>query len=248
VGATLLDTDRQWFAVGPNNTVYLLWHNLFTGTANHNMWVQTSTDGGETFGPPVPVTHPGMESYLDLQCADSGGPSGISVNPRTGQLYVFFGTRHSPVSGCAAQPPELNIVAATRAWVVTAPASGATNPLAWTESLAVDRSGTGQIVGMQMQGGALDDAGNVYVAYPESPRAYPDYNGAAIKLVHAPADLSRWSAPITIARGGGPGHILPLVVAGDAGKVAVTYYTGLPDKSWRSEVAFVLDALSSRPR
>jgi hypothetical protein len=246
-GGTLADTDRQWFAVGPRNTVYLLWHNLLSGTAQHNMWVQTSTDGGATFGPPVPVTHPGTQAYLDLQCADSGGPSGISVNRRTGQVYVFFGTRSSPVGGCAAQPPEVNIVAANRAWVVTAPAGQTTSPLAWKESLAVDDSASGRVVGMQMQGGAVDDAGNVYVAYPESPRPYPDYDGAAIRLVHAPADLSRWSRPITVAAAGGAGHILPLVVAGDAGRVAVTYYTGVADRSWRSDAAFVLDALAARP-
>jgi hypothetical protein len=247
-GSSFVDTDRQWFAVGPNNTVYLLFHNLLSGVVQHNMWVQTSTDGGQTFLPPVPVTTPGMQSYLDLQCADSGGPSGIQVNQRTGQVYVFFGTRSSPAGGCAAQPAEVNIVAATRAWVVTAPAGGTTNPLAWKESLAVDDSASGRIVGMQMQGGGLDDAGNVYVAYPESVRAYPDYSGAAIRLVHAPADLSHWSTPLTIAPAGGVGHLLPLVVGGDAGKVAVTYYTGLADKSWRSDAAIVLDALSSHPK
>jgi hypothetical protein len=246
-GATLLDTDRQWFAAGPHNTVYLLWHNLLSGTVQHNMWVQTSTDGGETFLPPVPVTVPGMQSYLDLQCADSGGPSGISVNQRTGQVYVFFGTRSSPVGGCAAQPVEVNIVAANRAWVVTAPAGQTTNPLAWKESLAVDDTASGKVVGMQLQGGGLDDAGNVYVAYPESPRPYPDYSGAAIKVVHAPADLSRWSKPIVVEGYGGPGHILPLVVGGDAGKIALTYYSGLKDKTWRSDAAFVLDALSAHP-
>jgi len=246
-GSTFADTDRQWFAVGPHNTVYLLFHNLLSGFGQHNMWVQTSTDGGATFLPPVPVTTPGMQSYLDLQCADSGGPSGISVNQKTGQVYVFFGTRSSPVGGCAAQPVEVNIVAANRAWVVTAPDGGTTNPLAWKESLAVDDTASGKVVGMQMQGGGVDDAGNVYVAYPESPRAYPDYSGAAIKLVHAPASLSRWSTPLTVATTGGVGHILPLVVAGDAGKVALTYYSGLPDKTWRSDAAFVLDALSSHP-
>jgi hypothetical protein len=245
-GATFADTDRQWFAVGPHNTVYVLWHNLLSGVAQHNMWVQTSTDGGATFLPPVPVTTPGMQSYLDLQCADSGGPSGISVNQRTGQVYVFFGTRSSPVGGCAAQPVEVNIVAANRAWVVTAPASGTTNPLAWKESLAVDDTASGKVVGMQLQGGGLDDAGNVYVAYPESPRAYPDYSGAAIKLVHASADLRSWSRPVTIEPAGG-GHILPLVVGGDAGKIALTYYSGLPGSTWRSDAAFVLDALSARP-
>jgi hypothetical protein len=246
-GATFVDTDRQWFAAGPHNTVYLLFHNLLSGAAQHNMWVQTSTDGGATFLPPVPVTTPGMQSYLDLQCADSGGPSGISVNQRTGQVYVFFGTRSSPAGGCAAQPVEVNIVAANRAWVVTAPASGTTNPLAWKESLAVDDTASGRVVGMQLQGGGLDDAGNVYVAYPESPRAYPDYSGAAVKLVHAPADLSSWSRPLTVEPAGGAGHVLPLVVGGDAGKVALTYYSGLPGRTWRSDAAFVLDALSAHP-
>jgi hypothetical protein len=246
-GASFVDTDRQWFATGPGNRVYILWHNLLTGFGQHNMWVQTSTDGGETFLPPVPVTSPGMQSYLDLQCADSGGPSGISVNPRTGQVYVFFGTRSSPLGGCAAQPVEVNIVAANRAWVVTATPDGVTSPLGWKESLAVDDTASGRIVGMQLQGVGLDDAGNVYVAYPESPRPYPDYDGAAVKLVHAPADLSRWSKPLTIAPAGAPGHILPLVVGGDAGKVAVTYYTGLKDGTWRSDAAFVLDALAPKP-
>jgi hypothetical protein len=246
-GATFVDTDRQWFAVGPHNTVYLLFHNLLSGVGQHNMWVQTSTDGGASFLPPVPVTTPGMQSYLDLQCADSGGPSGISVNQRTGQVYVFFGTRSSPVGGCAAQPVEVNIVAANRAWVVTAPAAGTTNPLAWKESLAVDDTASGRVVGMQLQGGGLDDAGNVYVAYPESPRPYPDYTGAAIKVVHAPANLSSWSRPLTVEAPGGAGHILPLLVGGDAGKIALTYYTGLPGKTWRSDAAFVLDALSAHP-
>ena len=120
-GATFADTDRQWYATGPGNTVYLLWHNLLSGPLQHNMWVQTSTDGGATFLPPIPVALPGTQAYLDLQCADSGGPSGISVNQKSGQVYVFFGTRSSPLGGCAAQPPEVNIVAANRQWVVTAP-------------------------------------------------------------------------------------------------------------------------------
>src|SRR5204862_4012310 len=47
-GATLGDTDRQWLAVGPPDPatgvppVYLLFHNLASGSAAHNMYVQTS--------------------------------------------------------------------------------------------------------------------------------------------------------------------------------------------------------------
>src|SRR5438270_9425359 len=52
-GTTLADTDRPWLAADPapgSNTVYLLFHNLVSGTATHNMFVSTSNDGGATFG------------------------------------------------------------------------------------------------------------------------------------------------------------------------------------------------------
>ena len=253
-GQTFADTDRQWFAVGPDDpttkkpTVYLLFHNLLSGLLNHNMFVQTSHDGGESFGPPIPVTIPGQQPYLDLQCGDSGGPSSISVNQQTGQVYVVFGTRSSPVGGCAAQPVEVNIVAANRVWVVTAKAGQTETPGAWTPSLAVDNTASGKITGMQLAPGALDDDGNVYVAYPESINAYPDYNGAAIKVVHAPPDLSKWSAPITIAPAGGTGNVLPHIVAGEPGKIGLSWWTGDSAKIWHAMAGQVLDALSATPR
>jgi hypothetical protein len=252
-GQTFADTDRQWFAVGPDDptthkpTVYLLFHNLLSGLLQHNMFVQTSHDGGETFGAPIPVATPGQQDYLDLQCGDSGGPSSISVNSKTGQVYVVFGTRSSPLGGCAAQPVEVNIVAANRVWVVTAPADKTETPGAWTPSLAVDNTASGKISGMQLAPGALDDAGNVYVAYPESVNPYPDYNGAAIKVVHAPADLSSWSKPFTVAPAGGTGNVLPHIVAGEPGKLALSWFQGDSTKTWHAMAGQVLDALSAAP-
>src|SRR5436190_14111043 len=99
-GATqLADQDRQWFAHGPKDPktgaypVYLLYHNLASGQAQHNMFVSTSTDSGASFGPPVPITLPGEDAYADLPCADSGGPSTIFVNQRNGTIYAEFTTR-----------------------------------------------------------------------------------------------------------------------------------------------------------
>ncbi|GAC1445165.1 MAG: hypothetical protein NVSMB55_24680 [Mycobacteriales bacterium] len=252
-GTTYADTDRQWFAVGPKDPatgkprVYLLFHNLLSGTLQHNMFVATSTDGGATFGPPVPVTTPPQQDYLDLQCADSGGPSNIFVNNRTGQVYVVFGTRSSPVGGCAAQPVEINVVAANRVWVVTAAAKDTATPGAWTPSLAVDDTAAGKITGMQLAYGANDDAGNVYVAYPESVHDYPDYNGGAIKVVHSTDGLKTWSRPLTIEPAGGVGNILPHIVAGDAGKIGLAYFHGVAGGLWYSDAAQVLDALSPTP-
>src|SRR3954465_7886077 len=227
-GNTLADTDRQWYAVGPNDPVthqprvYLLFHNLLSGVAQHNMWVATSTDGGATFGPPVPVSIPGQQDYTDLQCADSGGPSNIMVDQHTGRVYVVFGTRSSdsPLSGCTAQPTEVNVVAANRVWVVSADPADTATPGGWSPHLAVNDTGDGDakkshIVGMQLAPGAGDTKGNVYVAYPESIGDYPNYNGAAIKVVHAsPSSLDKWSAPTVAAASAGGGNVFPHTAPG----------------------------------
>jgi LPXTG-motif cell wall-anchored protein len=203
----------------------------------------------------VPTTIPGDQAWLDLQCADSGGPSNLLVNQKTGQIYAVFGTRSSAAGGCGASVTgsfEINVVAATRVWVATATPDSATQPGGWSQSLAVDDNATGQIVGMQLAPGALDNAGNIYVFYPESPKAYPDYDGAALKYVHAPADMSSWSAPVTVAPAGGAGHLLPHIVAGDPGKLGFAYFTGVEQRNgdkplWYMTAAQTLDGLSASP-
>ena len=261
LGQTFADTDRQWFTVGPVDPttgkprVYLLFHNLLSGALSHNMFVSTSTDGGATFGPPIPVATPPQQDWLDLQCADSGGPSNIFYDKKTNRIFVVFGTRSSPVGGCAAQPPEINVVAANRVWVVSASALDTTSPVAWTPHLAVNDTGTGgaasHIVGMQLAPGTSDSAGNVYVAYPESVHDYPNYDGGAIKVVHAASnDLDHWSAPTTVAAAGGPGNVLPHIIAGAPGKVDVAWYHGVKTATglaWYSTAAQSLDALSAAP-
>jgi hypothetical protein len=261
-GTTYADTDRQWLAVGPDDPsthqprVYLLFHNLLSGLLTHNMFVMTSTDGGATFGAPVPVALPPQQDWADLQCADSGGPSNIFYDKATNRVFVVFGTRSSPAGGCAAQPVEINVVAANRVWVVSAPADSTGTPGAWTPHLAVNDTGTGpggtsHITGMQLAPGASDTAGNVYVAYPESINDYPDYDGAAIKVVHASAsDLDHWSAPSVVAAPGGPGNVLPHIVAGAPGRIDVAYYHGVKSGSaitWYSVAAQSLDALTPTP-
>lgn len=261
-GQTFADTDRQWFAVGPDDAtthqprVYLLFHNLASGLLSHNMFVSTSTDGGASFGPPVPVAIPPQQDWADLQCADSGGPSNIFYDKASNRVFVVFGTRSSPVGGCAAQPVEVNVVAANRVWVVSAAADQTGTPGAWTPHLAVNDTGTGaggasHITGMQLAPGASDSNGNVYVAYPESVNDYPDYNGAAIKVVHASkGDLDHWSAPTVVAAAGGPGNVLPHIIAGSPGKVDVAFFHGQKSGTktvWYSMAAQSLDALSASP-
>jgi hypothetical protein len=264
-GTTFADTDRPWLASDPtSNNVYLLFHNLASGSATHNMFVSTSTDGGATFGSPEPVTLPGEQAWADLQCADSGGPSDVFVagpgSPHPGRVYVAWNTRSSgpldgintsATGGCGASVTgsfEINVVGATRIWLAYSDAPAV--PGSWHTSLALDDNPTGQLVSYQLAPGAVDSAGNVYVAYDESLNPYPDYDGAPVKYIWADPDLTHWSQPVTVAPGGGPGHVLPHIVAGDPGKIDLAYWTGQQDGSsidWYTTVAQVFGAQSSTP-
>jgi hypothetical protein len=151
-----------------------------------------------------------------------------------------------------AQPTEVNVVAANRVWVVSAAAADTQTPGAWTPHLAVNDTGPpAHIVGMQLAPGAVDTKGNVYVAYPESVHDYPDYDGAAIKVVHAAANaLDKWSKPSVVAAPGGVGNVLPHIVAGMPGRVDVAWYHGVMVQSrkvWYSYAAQSLNALSAHP-
>jgi hypothetical protein len=271
-GATqLADQDRQWFAHGPEDPetheypVYLLYHNLASGQAQHNMFVSTSTDSGETFGPPIPITLPGDDAYSDLQCADSGGPSTIFVNQKTGTIYAEFTTRAAPtpagvdLGGCATaaagQPFEFNIVAGTRIWLAQSTDGG----LTWKNSLAVDDASTGQIVSMQIAYAGLDTAGNIYVAYPESPlgKQYPNYEGAGVRYKFAsPADDGdlKWSEPRTFANAdpNAPGHVLVHITVGDPGQIMGVYWTGEPQQGrkpvWHMTAAETNNGLDAQPK
>jgi hypothetical protein len=236
--------------VGPDDPVtkqprvYLTWHNLASGLAAHEIVVATSTDGGRTFGAPVPVTVPGEQAFLDLQCGD-GYPSSLSVDPVTGQVHVAFGTRTSAAGGCGAQPVQFNIVTPTRVWVASSP-SGAAGT--WTQGLAVDRSGTpGRTLPAIFSPMSLDAAGNAYLVFTES--STPDLV-AAVRYVWSPPGARRWSAPITLARPAG-GALVPHVQAGDAGRVAFTWYESAAKGAsapWHLAVAVTPDARAARPR
>jgi hypothetical protein len=243
------DTDRPWLAVGPDDPatkqprVYLTWHNLASGLAVHEILVATSTDGGATFGAPVPVTLPGEQAFLDLQCGD-GYPSSVGVDPVTGQVHVAFGTRTSAAGGCGAQPVQFNIVTPTRVWVASSPNG---SPGSWTQNLAVDRSrNPGTTLPAIFSPLALDRAGNAYVVFTES--ATPDLVGA-VRYVWSPPGARSWSAPVTVATPAG-GAVVPHVQAGDAGRVAFTWYgssSKAKDAEWSLFAAVTPDARVARP-
>ena len=241
------DLDRQWLAAGPHGEVYLVWHNFASGlTPAHEVMVQTSTDGGATFGVPVPVAAPGSPAAVDLGCGDSTGPSGIAVDQRTGRLYVAFATRTSAVGGGCGKAADanegigFNVVPSNHLWVATSP-TGALGT--WTDSLAVDTAAEAKFIALQYAGIAVDGVSNVWLSYTQSLRAN-DYT-SEVRLRSAPAGGSAWRRPVVIP-GTGAGSLFAHVAAGAGGKVAASWLIQR-DGLWYPQLGVSTNALSAHP-
>ena len=243
------DVDRQWLAAGPKGQVYLVWHNFASGlTPLHEVMVQTSTDGGATFGVPVPVALPSDQEAIDLGCGDSTGPSGMAVDQRTGRIYVAVATRTAAVGGgcgkTVLEKPGFNVVPSNRVWVATSPDGSLGS---WTTSLAVDTSKTGEYVALQYASIAVDRAGTVYLAYTRSVKP-GDYTSAVRYQTATPA-LTRWSRPVEVPGTRG-GSLFAHVVAGDAGRIALSWLAARRDDRtwyWYPQLAVTTSALMPRP-
>jgi hypothetical protein len=106
-------------------------------------------------------------------------------------------------------------------------------------------------VSYQLAPAAVDNRGNIYVVYDESLHRYPDYDGAPVKYIWSRAGLQRWSKPVTVAPGGGPGHVLPHIVVGSPGDLDLAYWTGQKQGKqihWFTTIAQVFRGLSRHPR
>jgi hypothetical protein len=243
------DVDRQWLAAGPHGEVYLVYHNFVSGlTPLHEVLVQTSTDGGATFGVPVPVALPTDQEALDLGCGDSTGPSGIAVDQRTGRLYVAVATRTSAVAGgcgkTVLEQPGFNVVASNRVWIATSPDG---SPGSWKTSLAVDTSATGEYVALQYASIAVDRSGVLYVAYTQSVKP-GDYTSAVRYRTTTPG-IGTWSKPVELPGTRG-GSLFAHVVAGDRGRIALSWLAAHRDGNaytWFPQLAVTTDALSRSP-
>ena len=124
-----------------------MWHNLASGLAAHNMFVQTSTDDGASFG----AARPGDAARLRRRTATCSAPT--PAVPRASRSTRRPGGSTSPsapapappqggpaLGGCTAGASgslQFNIVSATREWVAY---SDDNSPGSWKQSLAFDKS------------------------------------------------------------------------------------------------------------
>ncbi len=218
------DVDRQWLVSGPGGRVYLVWHNFVSGLGAHEVLVQTSLDGGATFGAPVPVVPVGSPAFTDLACGDSTGPSSIVVNQATGRLFVSFATRTGVGGGCGQSltpaGPRFNVVPSTHVWVASSPDGSAGT---WTVSLAADTSSSNRPIALQYAPLAVSPSGAVLLTYTEG-RAADDYS-SDVRLTTSTDDGAHWGDPAVVA--GSLPAMFPLVATDASGVTVLAYLHGV---------------------
>ncbi len=252
--------DRPWLAVFPSKVsansdqVYIAYHDFTASQIN----VAASNDGGQTFGSSVDVL--AQNGLAELVSFCNTVPSGIEVDPETGDVYVQWITA-DPVAnttqGCNITQIQ-NFHQALVAHSAPAVGRGLLTLTSWINdahlvwdsrmgtnmddifaTLAVDDSGTPGV------------AGNVYSVFPDNIRSSLNYD---IWFSHSSDKAKSWSAPALVNNDGGT-NFFPWVAAGSSGRVDFIYLH-TPDLApsdaklspWYTKFAQTTDGTDAVPR
>jgi hypothetical protein len=206
------DSDRQWYALDPSDpaVVYISYHD-FLGP---NIWVNKSTDHGQTWTQQSPITLTSSNA-LDALGNYTSRPLVDPTDPK--RVLVFYASGRF-VTGAQVDPTgPLQLI-----WMAESKDGGAT----WGQNVLVHDAGAtdGKLnnVANIVPVGAIDGAGNAYVVFAQSNGGQTETH---VKLVAVP----KGSAPnptakaIPVDHGGLRSNVMPWVVAGDAGRVAMSW-------------------------
>ncbi|MFA5943986.1 MAG: sialidase family protein [Candidatus Thermoplasmatota archaeon] len=216
--------DRQYVVPTTDCEAYLYFHQLptFYQTATK------TTDCGVTW---IPTGPPEFPDHFLLANGGSGWGGGGFYNPVTGSVFFTFSYSH-------AQGLDQPVDVAGAGFTVTRDGG-----LTWTARQAAVLDG--QQLGLGLVTGAADDAGNVYLTWGEALGENAD--DLAIFVAASQDDGETWSDKIRVDTGIGS-KVFPVIVAGNAGKIAVAYYEGseaaFPDNmdgTWNVTLAYTSD-------
>ena len=206
--------DRPWLAVYPSKTnasadhVYISYHD-FTAS---QIWVASSSDGGQTF---VQTNVFANDPNAEIQSFCNTVPSGIEVDPQTGEVYVQWITA-DPAANTTQGCNITQIENFHQVWV----AHSANNGLTWDAHPVFD-GGAGTNTDDIFATLAVDDSGkpgvsgNVYSVFTDN------LNGAAVYDIwfsHSSNQARYWYPPVKVNSDKGT-HYFPWVAAGTTGRV-----------------------------
>jgi hypothetical protein len=209
--------DRPWLAVYPStlsasfDQVYIVYHDFSASQIN----VAASNDGGQTFGPSVDVLGTNGIAFADSFCNTI--PSGIEVDPGTGEVYVEWITA-DPVANIGQGCNITQIQNFHQVWVAHSPRANMATLTVWDAHLVFDggsNTNTDEIFATL----AVDSAGNVYAVFPDNLRSSLNFD---IWFSHSSNKAQTWSRPVAVNSDGGTNYF-PWVVAGSSGRVDFIY-------------------------
>src|SRR3989454_11227213 len=206
--------DRPWLAVYPSTVsatqdqVYVAYHDFSIS----QIWVAASSDGGQTFWPSIDVLGTNGIAFVDSFCNTI--PSGIEVDPQTGEVYVLWITA-DPVQNLGEGCDITQIQNFPQVWVGhSAPATvgGAT---VWDAHMVFDggsSTNTDKIFATLGgdDSGASGVAGNVYAGFADNLAAPTVWD---IWFTHSSNRGGTWSPPVKVNNDRGT-HFFPWIAAG----------------------------------
>ena len=230
--------DRPWLAVFPSKTsanqdqVYISYHDFSASQIN----VAASNDGGQTFGPSVDVL--AQNGMAQTQSFCNTIPSGIEVDPETGEVYVQWITA-DPVANTSQGCNISQIENFHQVWVAHSPpaigVSVATVTTVWDAHLVFDgnvrrtwQTNTDRIfatLGVD-DSGVSGVPGNVYSVFPGNLVAAGTND---IWFTHSSNKGQSWPPPVKVNHDTGT-HYFPWIAAGSTGRVDFIWLT-TPDLS-----------------
>ncbi|MEA2477826.1 MAG: hypothetical protein QOC87_2025 [Actinomycetota bacterium] len=194
--------------------VYVQYHDFGPGV----VWVNSSTDGGKTFGNPVNVIN-SPTAIADSACnAMPGGVKVVQSGPHAGRVYVSWLAADDAQNG-ATGCNETQLAGFHTMWVAWSDDGGQT----WTDQLVYD-GGIGRDGSEFWPDITLDNKGNPYVAFAMNIGSEFDiwisasFDGG--KTWNGKSDGT--GAPFKANLDAGT-HYFPAIAAGAPGKVAVAF-------------------------
>jgi uncharacterized repeat protein (TIGR01451 family) len=232
-------SDRPWIAVRAgadpdHDTVYLEFH---TFSPDDLVYVTKSTDGGATFGAPVPPETGTNSAIPDSQCNTI--PGGIVVNQSNGDVYALWlsgdQVAQNVVTGCNYS----QIGPFTKAWVSRSTDGGLTwaPALAWHGAYDVTTN-IGDNAGKIFSTISQDTSGQVHIGlsvrHNDDPRAFlldcetnsnclEAPNPTDMYIVTSPDLGAHWTLPFKVNQNTGS-YFFPWIHAGSAGRLVVANY------------------------
>jgi hypothetical protein len=216
--------DRQWIDsyIPPgsdtaHSRVYITYHDW----APNQIWVNTSTDGGANFGPPMDVISSPLAEADSFCNTIPGGVKVVQTGPHAGRVYVAW-LAGDPVFNVATGCNATQMQTFHTVWVAWSDNADAQVPT-WTDQLVYD-GGIGHDAGSIFADLALDTAGNPYISFAMNLLSEWDV------FVEASFDNgATWNgktdgsgAPYKVNLDTGT-HYFPAIAVGDPGRVDVVY-------------------------